>query len=111
MALPSLTHLQVVVLGCLRDQGRSGREIRAWLSKEHGIRKSGPTFYQLMARLEDAGYVKGWYDKKIVGGQIIRERRYRILGEGVQSWERTTEFYRQLAAERAVRQGGLENAC
>lgn len=79
MSLP--THLQMVVLGELADGERSGIELRQRLSDE-GFRKSSPAFYQLMARLEDANWVEGWYEKKDIDGQVIRERRYRITGNG-----------------------------
>ena len=52
-ALPSLTHLQFLVLGVLRTDEQSGRVIRQALHA-YGIRRSGPAFYQLMARLEKA---------------------------------------------------------
>lgn len=79
MSLP--THLQMVVLGDLVNGERSGIDLRQRLSDE-GFRKSAPAFYQLMARLEDAKWVEGWYEKKDVDGQVIRERRYHITGNG-----------------------------
>ena len=99
MPLPPLTHLQFAVLDALGAQERSGREVRAAL-RERGIRKSGPGFYQLMARLEDAGFVKGWYDQKVIDGQIIKERRYKMLGAGAKAKDRTWDFY--MAAREAA---------
>ena len=61
----------------LRAGERSGRTVRRSLAR-HGIERSGPAFYQMMARLEDAGFVAGEYDQKIVDGQIIKERRYTL---------------------------------
>ena len=92
MGLPTLTHLQFAILDVLGACKRSGREVRAGL-KGRGIRKDGPAFYQLMARLEDAGFVKGWYDQKVIDGQIIKERRYQVLGAGLRAWTRTRDFY------------------
>jgi hypothetical protein len=46
-----------------------------------------------MARLEDAKFVRGWYLQKIVDGQIIKERRYRVLAPGLRAWQRTRDFY------------------
>ena len=92
--VPSLTHLQFLVLSRLRGGSATGRELRARL-EEYSVRKSGPAFYQLMARMEDAGVVKGWYEQQIVDSQIIRERHYEISAQGHSAWEKTSEFYRQ----------------
>src|SRR3954451_19839409 len=92
MPLPELTHLQFLVLSTLLDGERSGREVRERLA-EAGERKSGPAFYQFMARLEDAGFVEGWYDQKVVDGQIIKERRYRVTGAGSEAFQDTRGFY------------------
>ncbi len=92
MPLPELTHLQFLVLSILLDGERSGREVRE-RSAEHDKRKSGPAFYQFMARLEDAGFVEGWYDQKVVDGQSIKERRYKITGGGLRAWEDVRDFY------------------
>src|SRR5688500_1063257 len=93
MPLPEVTHLQFLVLAVLLDGGElPGRVVREKLA-EAGQRKSGPAFYQFMARLEDAGLVEGWYDQKVVDGQIIKERRYRIAGRGVEAVEATRAFY------------------
>ena len=92
MKLPEITHLQFLVLAILLDAEMSGKEVREKLAGA-GERKSGPAFYQFMARLEDAGFVEGWYDQKVVDGQIIKERRYRVTGEGFRAAEETRNFY------------------
>ncbi len=92
MPLPDLTHLQFAVLDVLGAKKRPGREVREGLRKR-GVRKNGPAFYQLMSRLEEAGFVEGWYEQKIIDGQIIKERRYRALGKGLRAWQRTRDFY------------------
>lgn len=61
--------------------------------EEFGVRKGGPAFYQLMARLEDGGMVEGSYVKSTLKGQSIRERRYRISGEGRAAWAESRAFY------------------
>jgi len=101
--LPTLTHLQFLILDIVGGAEMSGRDLREKL-RARGVRKTGPAFYQLMARLEDAGFVKGWYDQKIIDGQIIKERRYRILGAGAKARENTLDFYRQ----RELNSGRLE---
>ncbi len=86
--LPAVTHLQFLVLGILRGGARTGHAVRRALAR-HGVRRSGPAFYQMMARLEDAGFVDGEYDQKIVDGQIIKERRYTLTPPGETAWSST----------------------
>ena len=106
MQLPELSHLQVLVLECLGGRKLSGRELRAELGRK-GTRKTGPAFYQLMARLEESGFVKGEYSQKIVEGQIIKERNYRVCAEGARALRHTLEFY---TARRACFGLGAANA-
>jgi DNA-binding PadR family transcriptional regulator len=102
--LPAITHLQFLVLGLLRDHAQAGRDIRAELQR-HGVRRTAPAFYQMMARLEDAGLVEGWYDRKVVEGQLIKERHYRLRPAGARAWRVTRDFY--LARLRADRLAGV----
>jgi hypothetical protein len=90
--LPKLSHAQFAVLSCLMGGPVSGRAIRESLA-EFGIRQGGPAFYQLMARMEDANFVAGSYQQKIVKSQIIRERHYRITAVGRSAWTGTRQFY------------------
>jgi DNA-binding PadR family transcriptional regulator len=90
--VPQITHLQFLVLDALREGPRRGRHIRRELGR-HGVQRSAPAFYQMMARLEDAGLVDGEYAQKIVGGQIIKERRYTLTETGEAEWRRTHDFY------------------
>lgn len=92
MPIPDLTHLQFAVLDALGAREKAGRELREAL-KARGIRKTGPAFYQLMARLEEAKFVKGWYEQKAVEGEVVRERRYKILGAGLTAWQEVRDFY------------------
>lgn len=101
--LPELSHLQVIVLECLGTQKRFGRELRQLLA-ENKIRKSGPAFYQLMARLEEAKFVEGEYSQKIVEGQIIKERSYRVTGQGENALRQTLQFYEDVS--KTVSLGG-----
>ena len=91
-AIPAITHLQFLVLGLLRSGDKSGRHVRRALAR-HGVRRTAPAFYQMMARLEDARLVAGEYDQKIVDGQIIKERRYRLTPQGEAAWSATRAFY------------------
>jgi DNA-binding PadR family transcriptional regulator len=107
--IPELTHLQFLVLTVLLDGERSGRQVREKLA-EAGENKSGPAFYQLMARLEDAKLVAGWYDQKVVEGQIIKERRYRIEAAGASAWDQQQKFYAELAKTGRVKAAGVAMA-
>ena len=103
MQLPKLSHLQFLVLGQILGASASGIEIRRGLA-EFGAKKSGPAFYQLMARLEDAGLVEGWYEQQIIDGQIIRERHYKIKGPGSRAWQESGDFYeKSIAALQGAR--------
>ena len=90
--IPDITHLQFLVLGLLRRGDRPGRLLRRALAR-HGVERTGPAFYQMMARLEDAGLVAGEYEQKVVDGQIIKERRYALTPRGDAAWISTRAFY------------------
>jgi DNA-binding PadR family transcriptional regulator len=92
--LPTLTHLQFLVLGVLRDEDQPGRVIRQVLAT-YGVRRSAPAFYQLMARLEREKLVEGWYAQVTAGEQTVTERRYRIAADGTRRWNRAQQFYEQ----------------
>ena len=98
MTLPRLTHLQFFVVSDLLRGTTRGRDLRARL-RAAGVRQSGPAFYQMMAALEDAGLVSGWYEQKVVDAQIIRERHYRVLASGRKAWQSSRDFYLLVIAE------------
>jgi hypothetical protein len=102
MSLPRLTHLQFLVISELLRGAARGRDLRMRL-RAADVRQSGPAFYQMMAGLEDAGFVSGRYEQQIVEGQIIRERHYKVLTSGGTAWKASRDFYRRTAARR----GGL----
>lgn len=89
--LPDLTHLQFLILGVLRGDEQPGRVLRDALAG-YGIRRTGPAFYQLMARLEKDGLVDGWYEQVTVGDQAVTERRYRITADGKKQWNEARAF-------------------
>lgn len=82
--LPELTHLQFLVLAVLSSNEMKGKELREALKKE-GVNKTGPAFYQIMSRLEEAKFVESWMTQEIVEGQIIKEKNYKITGLGERS--------------------------
>jgi DNA-binding PadR family transcriptional regulator len=98
--IPRLSHLQFAVLEILGTATKRGKDLRKSLS-ELGIKKSGPAFYQMMARLEEAKFARGWYEQQIIDGQIIKERHYQITGNGIDALNETKKFYvrsQQMAA-------------
>ena len=99
MPIPDITHLQFLLLAGLVDGERPGRELRG-LMKQEEHRVSGPAFYRLMGRMEDADIVEGRYEQKLVEGQIFKERVYKITGGGVSAFERARDFYAAVAARR-----------
>jgi DNA-binding PadR family transcriptional regulator len=108
-AIPDLTHLQFLVLSILRTGARTGRQMRKALAR-HGVKRSAPAFYQMMARLEDAAFVDGEYDQKILDGQIIKERRYTLSAKGEAAWSATRAFYTDALEEYGERRPGIAHA-
>jgi DNA-binding PadR family transcriptional regulator len=100
--LPEITHLQFLILGALRSDEQAGRELRDLL-RQRGARRSGPAFYQMMGRLEDAGLVEGHYDQLRVDGHAVKERRYRITALGETAWSSTRDFYLEAIPEGEMR--------
>jgi DNA-binding PadR family transcriptional regulator len=100
--LPELSHLQFAVLDVIGADATSGKDLRKSLG-ELGINKSGPAFYQMMARLEESKFVEGWYNQEIIEGQIIKERQYRITGNGIRALNRTKQFYHGRTRKMALR--------
>jgi len=105
--LPALSHLQFLVLGVLRNEELPGRALRDVLAG-YGIRRTGPAFYQLMARLEKDRLIDGWYEQITVGDQAVTERRYRISADGKRRWNEARAFYEHVA--RAATKLGWSDA-
>lgn len=95
---PKLSNLQFLVLGTLLQGSRPGHEIREELQR-FGVKRSGPGFYQLMSRLEEAEFVDGNYQQEIVAGQIIRKRSYTLRAEGRAAWNQCRKFSESVIAE------------
>ncbi len=106
MPLPTLTHLQFLVLGTLMADDRPGRYIRERLADDR-VRMSTPAFYQAMSRLEDARLLKGWYEQKVVDGQGVRQRWYKVRGAVRRAWYAARDFYAQQAKAALQGQGSV----
>ena len=100
--IPKLTHLQFLVLGLLREGEQPGRVLRRALAA-HGVRRSGPAFYQLMSRLERDRLVDGWYEQITAGDQAVTERRYRVRPAGAKLWAEARDFYSSIIARASER--------
>ncbi|NQV23861.1 MAG: hypothetical protein HQ518_05780 [Rhodopirellula sp.] len=70
----------------------SGLQLREELGKE-GHRKTLAAFYQMMSRMEDSGIAEGWYEHSVEDGQPVKQRKYKITGDGDRAWRRQQEFY------------------
>jgi len=100
--LPRLTHLQFLVLDQLRGGVQPGRVIREALAAR-GVKRSGPAFYQMMARLERDRLVDGWYEQVPAGDQAVTERRYRATAAGAKRWAEARDFYTELLSGARAR--------
>jgi DNA-binding PadR family transcriptional regulator len=100
--LPTITHLQFLVLGLLKEHEQPGRLIREALAA-YGVKRSAPAFYQLMARLERDRLVDGWYEQVTAGDQAVTERRYRLRPAGAKLWTEAREFYTAAIARSVPR--------
>jgi DNA-binding PadR family transcriptional regulator len=97
MGLPQLSHLQFQIIGILKRGEQSGQHVRDELAQQD-VKKCGPGFYQLMARLEEGGFVRGRYEQLLIDGQAVKERRYKLTASGEKAWDATMAFYRRQEA-------------
>lgn len=101
MSIPRISHAQALVLYILTENENSagesipGRFVRRDMEKT-GIKMSGPSFYQMMARMEDRGLIAGHYEKKTADGQTVRERAYKSTKTGVDQFNHSIDFYLEL---------------
>jgi DNA-binding PadR family transcriptional regulator len=100
--LPAITHMQFLVLGLLREDEQPGRVLREAL-EAHGVKRSAPAFYQLMARLERDRLVEGWYEQVTVRDQAVTERRYRLRPAGAKLWTEARDFYTAIIGRTSPR--------
>lgn len=96
MQVPAITHQQTLVLSILSDGERWGRDVRQEMSS-HNVTSSGAAFYQMMARMEEAGMIRGAYETKVVDGQTIKQRKYHIRPKGQRALAGAVEFYVEAA--------------
>ncbi|MHC4401639.1 MAG: hypothetical protein ACYTG0_18365 [Planctomycetota bacterium] len=96
LKLPKMPPLQALVVTVLFDGERSSREIQQELAFR-GVEKQMSLVYRLLARMELAEYVCGRYRQyRLVEGNTIRQRYYRLSERGYQAWKETVGFYAAL---------------
>lgn len=104
-----LTAKQLLILCVLAGQEQNGRDER--LKRQTtlngyghelrtALRKAGqpmslPAFYQLMARMEEADLVVGWYETQVIDGNTVKRRRYKTTERGRHEINCTLDFYRK----------------
>ncbi len=91
MSLPKISHVQFAILAALIGGPMTGRELRKVL-KEEGALRSGPAFYQLMARMEGGKLVKGTDERVEIKGYPVTQKRYRVLAGGRSAFSGTLAF-------------------
>jgi DNA-binding PadR family transcriptional regulator len=96
-SLPRLTHLQFLVLGLLRAGEAPGRLGREALGR-HGVERTAPAIYQLLARLARDGLIGGGDEQVTVRGQAGTERRDRLRPTGAKLWIDARDFYAEIGA-------------
>lgn len=97
--IPDVTPLQFLVLSIVGADPVPGKQVREQLARSFDKRMALPTFYDLMSRLEKLGFIEGWYEQRIIAGQGIKERYYRITAQGSKVWEQTRDFFANTASQ------------
>jgi len=105
MAIPSITTLQGLTIQLISKTEIRGRELRELLEK-NGAKMSSPAFYQMMARLEENGFIGGRYVTKRLEGNTIKERWYKAHVKGQRALEGLQAFCRQHFGEVVLSAAG-----
>jgi DNA-binding PadR family transcriptional regulator len=80
--LRRVTEPTLDVLEVLLQAHREARDIHGWEIKKT-IRRSGPTVYGVIDRLEDAGLIEGHWEQQTPLDRAPRRRYYHLTGTGV----------------------------
>ena len=104
MAKNDISLVQLAILGILNDceEGKLGPEIRDEMA-QRGLQRPGPTFYQLMGRLEDNEYITGIDTPKIINNKTYHHRKYKITKEGAGVFAEHVDAWGKATARRIVR--------
>jgi DNA-binding PadR family transcriptional regulator len=105
VAILDVPQVQAAVLRLLLDEAAMpGHVLRDSLGRL-GEKRSAPSFYQLMGRLEDAGFVEGWYQPKVVDNHQTKERWYRLTPVGRNTVKTIRAFYASGVDYETIRAG------
>lgn len=83
-AIERVTEPTLDVLDVLLQAHRDDRDIHGWEIKKT-TRRSGPTVYGVIDRLEDAGLVEGRWEDQGPDSNGPRRRYYHLTGTGVET--------------------------
>lgn len=102
-ALPSVTHLQFLVLDLFRstDVVVPAQQLMAVL-QSLGVGTEGPKFYQLTKRMEQCGLIAAEKRRVDVAGGHVQRTFYRLKPSGVAAWRATAAFYETRRKLKAV---------
>lgn len=84
MTPPRLTGAMVDVLALLLQAWEDDVDVHGWLVMK-SLRRSGPTVYRVLDRLEDAGWIAGSWEVLPAGQNRPRRRYYRLTAEGAEA--------------------------
>jgi DNA-binding PadR family transcriptional regulator len=84
MAAPPINGATLDILGLLLQAWEEKTEVYGWLIMK-SLRRSGPTVYRALDRLEDAGWITGSWESPPPPGNQPRRRFYRLTAEGVEA--------------------------
>ncbi|MDZ5443361.1 PadR family transcriptional regulator [Micromonospora sp. 4G57] len=88
MAPPAMNRATIDVLGLLFQAWEHQTEVHGW-QLMRSLRRSGPTVYAVLDRLEDAGWVAGSWESPADGAEgRPRRRYYRLTPSGAEAARR-----------------------
>jgi PadR family transcriptional regulator len=106
MTAPRLDAATIAVLDVLLDAWDQKADLHGW-EIMHRTRKSGPSAYRALDRLEEAGWVTATWEVLKGGEQRPRLRYYRITADKVDAARAHIERYAREGLRRLRPQWGL----
>src|SRR5690242_311965 len=87
MPPPRLNGPMLDVLALLLQAWEDRTEVHGWLIMK-SVRRSGPSVYRVLDRLEDAGWITGSWESLPPRQDRPRRRYYRLTADGVEAARR-----------------------
>jgi PadR family transcriptional regulator, regulatory protein PadR len=94
-----ITEPTLDVLEVLLHAHREGRDVHGWEIKK-ATRRSGPTVYGVIDRLEDARLIEGHWEQQDSSDTGPRRRYYRLTGAGVATASKLLSERRQRSGSK-----------